>query len=324
MQARAFILTLPILILATGQLAWPQGLNKVARIGFFGIGSPSATKPLSGAFRQGLHELGYTEGQNILVEYRYADGHEDRVGSLITELVRLNVDVLVVGSRSGQWAAKKATTSIPIVMPQSGDPVGQGLIASLARPGGNITGLTTITEELSGKRLELFKETIPRISSVAFLWGGSGPGPFAQAESAARPLGIRVQRVVVSRAEDLDNAFRAITHERANALLVGRGPIIRTTAARIRDFADKRQLPTMYDDKLFVASGGLMSYGSDILDLYRRSATYVDKILKGAKPAELPVEQPRKFEFIINLKAAKRIGVTIPPNVLARADRVIQ
>ncbi len=324
MIRKSFFWLLATVLLTTVLPAEAQQPKKIPQIGFFGIGSPSATAPLAGAFRQGLNQLGYVEAKNIQIEYRYAQGQVARVPALIDELVRLKVDVLVIGSLSGQQAAKKATSTISIVMAQSNDPVRDGLIASLARPGGNITGLTTITDELSGKRLELFKEAVPRVSRVAVLWGGSGLVPATEIESTARALGIQIQVMRVRRQDAFDNAFEAIAKERADALLITRGPVIRTYATRIRDFADKKRLPTMYDDKRFVEGGGLMSYGTDILDLYQRSATYVDKILKGTKPADLPVEQPVRFEFVVNLKTAKDIGVTIPQWTLMKADRVIR
>jgi len=282
-----------------------QQLAKLPRIGFVGIGSPSATAPLSEAFLQGLRDLGYVDGQNFLIEYRYAEGDTGRVSALVNDLISLKVDVLVAGSPSAHRAAKRATTTIPVVMAQSLDPVGTGLINSLAQPGGNITGLTSMADELDGKRLELLKQAIPQLIRVAFLRmrdrAAARVGP-KELQVERQALGLRVQVVEVERPEDFDTAFSAITKERAQALLITRGPFVRTHTSRIVDFAKTRRLPTMWDEKLFVEAGGLMSYGPDFVDLYRRAATYVDKILKGSKPADLPVERPTKFELVINLK----------------------
>jgi ABC-type uncharacterized transport system substrate-binding protein len=299
---------------------------KISRIGWLAGGSPSGVAPLTDAFRQGLHQLGYVEGKNVAIEYRYAEGKFDRLPDLAAEIVQLKVDVIIVASDRAIDAVKRATATIPIVMVGPGDPVGLGLIDSLARPGGNLTGLSFILIELAGKRLELLKEAFPKISRVAVLRIAApvGEQQVKETEVAAQKLGIQVQSVQVQSADDFENAFLTITKGRADSLLIPRSPLIRTHATRIMDFAEKRRLPTMYDDRLFVEAGGLMSYGTNTLDFYRRAATYVDKILKGAKPADLPVEQPMKFELVINLKTAKQIGVTIPPNVLARADKVIR
>ena len=303
-----------------------QQPKKIPMIGWLASGSASGVAPLTDAFRQGLRQLGYVEGKNIVIEFRYAEGKFDRLPDLAAEIVHLMVDVIVVANPEAIDAVKRATATIPIVMVGPGDPVRLGLIASLARPGGNVTGLSFISIELTGKRLEVLKEAFPKISRVAVLRapGAAQEQQVKEIEVVAQPLGIQVQYVHVQNPDAFENAFSAITKGRADALLILRSPLIRTHATRITDFAEKRRLPTMYDDRLFVEAGGLMSYGTATLDFYKRAAVYVDKILKGAKPADLPVEQPMKFELIVNLKAAKQIGLTIPPNVLARADKVIR
>lgn len=302
-----------------------QPAEKLARIGWLASGSPSSVAPLTGAFRQGLRELGYVEGKSFAIEYRYAEGQLDRLPELATEIVHLKVDVIVVANDQAIRAVQQATATIPIVM-VADDPLGLGFVASLARPGGNSTGLSFMSTELAGKRLELLKEAFPKISRVAVL-RASGPAQEQQAkeiQTAAQPLSLQVQIVQIQNQDDFENVFSTITKGRPGALLVLRSSLLRTHAARIKDFANKNRLPTMYDDRIFVESGGLMSYGTNTLDVYKRAATYVDKILKGTKPADLPVEQPMKFEFVINLKTAKQMGLTIPPDVLARADRVIR
>jgi len=280
------------------------------------------------AFQQGLRDLGYIEGKNILVEYRYAEGNLDRVPSLVTELVQLKVDVLVLGSLPAIRAATQATKTIPIVMVTTVDPVATGLIDSLARPGGNITGLTRLTRQLSGKRLELLKEVVPRMSRVGVLWDPNGPGPiiaFKEYEAAARALKIQLQSLEVRGPNpDFAGAFQAAAKGRVSALINIRGTVFNRYQKQIADLAIKNRLPSMCEDSVYVEAGCLMSYATNDADQFRRAAALVDKILKGAKPADLPVEQPTKFEFIINLKAAKQIGLTIPPNVLARADRAIR
>jgi ABC-type uncharacterized transport system substrate-binding protein len=303
-----------------------QQLTKVARVGYLsGAGLESRKE----AFRQGLRELGYVEGKNIVVEYRSAEGNLDRLSKLAAELVRLNVDVIFVGSTDSILAVKSASTTTPIVFAGLGDPVDIGVVASLARPGGNATGLTQLSPELGGKRLELLKEAFPKVARVAFLWNPTSRvrkvGTFlAEAEPVAKALGVKLQSLEVRDADDLDDAFEAAKKERAQAFLVAPNPVINNQRARIVELVAKSRLPAMYPNSDFVAVGGLMSYAPNFADLYRRAATYVDKILKGAKPADLPVEQPTKFELVINLKTAKQIALTIPPNVLARADRVIR
>jgi putative tryptophan/tyrosine transport system substrate-binding protein len=274
-----------------------------------------------------LRELGYVEGKNIVIEYRSAEGKPDRLPAVAAELARLKVDVIVTTGPSVTRAAKEATSTIPIVMTNDNDPVGNRFVASLARPGGNITGLATLSPELSGKRLELLKETVPRLSRVAVLGTSTVPG-YAQAlretELAARAFKVKLQNLDVLDPKDIETAFRAASKEHADAVLVLTGLIFNNQRTQVVDLAVKNRLPAIYINTVFVEDGGLMSYGVSQNDLARRAAKYVDKILKGAKPADLPVEQPKNFEFIINLKAAKQIALTIPPNVLARADKVIK
>jgi len=280
------------------------------------------------AFRQGLRDLGYFDGKNILVEYRYAEGNQDRIPGLVAELVQLKVEVLVVGAQASIRAAKNATRTIPIVMVSSVDPVAAGMVDSLAHPGGNITGLARLTRDLSGKRLELLKEAVPGIKRVGVLRDTDDPASsiaFKEYEAAAGALKIQLQSLEVQRpTPDLEAAFHTAAKGRVSALITIRNPLFSRDPKPIADLAIKNRLPSMYEGSDYVEVGGLMSYASKDAEQWRRAAYYVDRILKGAKPAALPVEQPTKFEFIINLKAAKQIGLTIPPNVLARADRVIK
>ncbi|MGH7827479.1 MAG: ABC transporter substrate-binding protein [Candidatus Binatia bacterium] len=299
---------------------------KVARIGYLAAGSAAVAPARIGAFRQGLRALGYIEGKDIIIEYRNAAGKLDQVPHNAAEVVRLKVDVIVTAGPTDTRAAKEATSTIPIVMAFDSDPVGNGFVASLARPGGNITGLSILTPELSGKRLELLKEIIPRLSRVAVLGTANEPGNaqmLKETELAAGVLGVQLQYFEVRGPKDVETAFQAARKERAEGVLVLSSPVL-TQRKRIVDLAMKSRLPAIYDRREFVEVGGLMSYGVSLIDLDRRAAIYVDKILKGAKPADLPVEQPTRFELVINLKAAKQIGLTIPPNVLARADKVIK
>jgi putative ABC transport system substrate-binding protein len=288
--------------------------------------SASANSTRRDAFLQGLRDLGYVDGKNIAIEYRYTEGELDRLPDLAAELVRLNVDVIVTGAISSVRAAKKATATIPIVFASVGDAVDSGLVSSLARPGGNATGLTFLAPELDGKRLELLKEAFPKVTRVAFLWRvpAARGDPLKEAEAVAKPLGLRLQSLGVRGPDDFESAFKAAKSGGAEALILTSNPLANTHRARIVDLAAKNRLPGIYPSTDFVKAGGLMSYAPDFLYNWRRAATYVDKILKGTKPADLPVEQPKKFEFVINLKAAKEIGVTIPPNVLARADKVLK
>jgi putative tryptophan/tyrosine transport system substrate-binding protein len=305
-----------------------QQTTKVPRIGYLTGATPVGQAARVEAFRQGLRELGYIEGKNIVVEYRYAEEKLDRLPALATELVRLKVDVIVTGGSGNTRAAKEATNTIPIVMAQDSDPVGNGFVASLARPGGNITGLATLAPEIGGKQLELLKEIVPKLSRVAVLGAASTtPGTIQQRreiELAAGAFKVQLQYLDVLGLKDIETAFQAASKGRANGVLVLRGTVLGSEGTHISEFAVKNRLPAIYGTRRSVKAGGLMSYGVNTTDLDRRAATYVDKILKGRKPADLPVEQPRKFEFVINLKAAKQIGLTIPPNVLARADRVIK
>ena len=300
---------------------------KVQRIGVLTPRSPSDSARWHQAFREGLHDLGWVEGKNIAIEYRYAQGNRDRLPDLAAELLRLKVEVVVVVSVYAARAIQEINKAMPIVMASAADPVQLGLVASLARPGGNITGLSEITPEMAGKRLELLKEIVPKLSRVAMLWD---PGNDASAlswkevQSPARQLGLHLHSLEARSPKDFDRAFEDATKARAGALGVMPAQLFGANLKRIADLAAKSRLPSIWHLSEFVDSGGLAAYGPDRSDQFRRAAIYVDKILKGAKPAELPVEQPTKFEFVINLKAAKHIGVTIPPNVLARADRVIK
>jgi len=313
-----------LLILTAVDLAEAQPA-KVSRIGY--LGATTAGSAPAEAFRQGLRDLGYVEGKNIIIEYRYAEGVNERFANLAAELVSLKVDVILTGGTPATQAAKNATQTVPIVMVNTVDPVGTGLVASLARPGGNITGLTNVSGEFAGKLLELLKEAFPKVSRVAVLWDPANAGnalSLGEIKVAARALQITLQSAEVHGPDDFEPAFSAIKKERAGGLIVLRNVIASAYLARIVDSTAKSRLPTMYTQSDYVDAGGLMSYGPNLANLYRRAAVYVDKILKGTKPAELPVEQPTKFEFIINLKAAKQIGLTIPPTVLARADKVIK
>ena len=322
------IVVLVVTLAMCGAVARAQQPAKVPRIGYFQAPPFSAVVARTEAFRQGLRELGYVEGKNILIEYRSAEGKSERVPALAAELVHLKVDVIVTGGSVLTRAAKEATVTIPIVMAQDIDPVSNGFVASLARPRGNITGLSTLAPEISGKRLELLKEIIPRLSRVAVLGTSTQPGNAQQlkeTELTAQAFGVKLQYLDVLSPKDIEPAFRESSKGRADAVvMMVAGAVAAAHRTQILELAVKSRLPTMYQQNTYVEAGGLMSYGVNFTDLDRRAATYVDKILKGAKPADLPVEQPKKFEFIINLKAAKQIGLMIPPNVLVRADRVIK
>jgi putative ABC transport system substrate-binding protein len=303
-----------------------QQAKKIPRIGFLWASRGPSPGARAG-IHQGLRKLGYIEGQNITIEYRYAEGKFERLPVLAAELVRLNVDVIVTGGSTATRAAKEATTAIPIVMTNDNDPVASGFVASLARPGGNITGLSTLRPEISGKRLELLKEVVPGLSRVAVLGASDNPGnpqALSEAELAAAALKIQLQYLDIRSPKDIEPAFQEARKGRAEGVLELGGPLLNVHRSALVNLAAKSRLPTMWVRRSFVEAGGLMCYGVDSDDLARRAASYVDKILKGRKPADLPVEQPTKFEFIINLKAAKQIGLTIPPNVLARADKVIR
>ena len=315
---------LVVALLAVAVTAEAQQPKKIYRIGYLSGIDPASESARSEPIRQALRELGYIEGQNIAFEYRYAEGKQDRLRELAAELVGLKVDIVVVaGGDAPVRAAMNATKTIPIVMTGAGlDPVEAGLVESLARPG-NITGITLLGVDLGGKRLELLKEAVPKVARVAYLYE---PGFLGSVHEpvVARELGLSVRSWEVGDADDFEKVFAALNKQRPDGLYVTGGPLMRTNEKRIAGFALKSRLPSMYNRREFVDAGGLMSYGPNYPDLWRRAATYIDKILKGAKPADLPVEQPTKFEFVINLITAKQIGLTIPPNVLARADKVIR
>jgi putative tryptophan/tyrosine transport system substrate-binding protein len=310
-----------------GAVAQAQQPPKVPRIGFLGAASPSANAARTEAFRQGLRELGYVEGKNIGIEWRYAEGKLDRLPALAAKLLRLKTDVIVTAGPQATRRAKEATVTIPIVMGFDNDPVGSGFVASLARPGGNITGLSTLAPEISGKQLELLKEIIPKLSRVAVLGDSNEPGnaqALKEVELAAGALKVQLQYLDVLNLKDIENSFQSASKQRAGAVLALQSAVLLPQRTQLADLAVKNRLPVMYPQAEYVEDGGLTTYGVSFIDLHRRAATYVDKILKGAKPSDLSVEQPVKFELIINLKAANQIGLTIPPNVLARADKVIR
>ena len=317
-----------LLLLALDTSAQAQQTGKVPRIGYLAVNSPSLDTQLIEAFQQGLRGLGWVDGQNITIEYRFAEGKLDQLHALVAELVGLKVDVIVsAGGTPPALAAKNATATIPIVFISTSDPVASCLVASLARPGGNVTGLSNSYAELSGKGLELLSEIVPKMSRVASLWNPANPATktsLKDTEVAAQALRIQLQSLEVRGTQDFEAAFSQMTRARADALIIQADPIFRGERARLAELAVKNRLPTVVPQSTFVEAGGLMSYGTNNLDLYRRAATYVDKILKGAKPADLPVQQPMKFEFVINLKTAKALNLTIPQSVLYRADRVIK
>src|SRR6476659_2668858 len=318
------LMILGLFPLAFTHSAEAQHPGKISKIGILRSGSPGDAN-IEG-FRQGLRELGYIEGQNVVMEYRWVD-RDDRLLELARELVQQKVDVILTGSTPATIAAKEATKTIPIVFGALSDPVGVGLVASLARPGGNITGMSLLAPELWPKRLELLKETVPKLYRVAMLWNRSNPGMAARAketQDAAHHMGVAVQDRGAKDSQELENIFNVITKDPPDGLLTMLDPFTTLHLKHIVDFTANHHLPGMYEERRFVQAGGLMSYGPNVVNLYRRAATYVDKILKGSKPADLPVEQPMKFDLIINLKAAKQIGLKIPPNVLARADKVIK
>jgi putative ABC transport system substrate-binding protein len=312
-------------------VAWPLAVHaqprKVWRIGMLDTTSSALNAANVDAFRQGLRQLGYIEGQNLVIDYRSADGRIERFPELAAEMVRLNVDVIVTRGTPTALAAKNATAVIPIVMAASGDPVGPGIVASLARPGGNITGLSAFVTDLVKKRIELLREVFPPIARIALLdnmRNASVPAQWEELKTAARTLGIEPQLLDIRRPEDLERAFEAARTQRADALAVGNDSVVIASRRQVGELAVKHRLPTVYATREFVDSGGLLSYAVHYPDLYRRAATYVDKIFKGTKPADLPVEQPTRFELVINLKAAKAIDLEIPPILLARADEVIE
>jgi putative ABC transport system substrate-binding protein len=317
-----------VILLAVVTIAEAQQPKKVPRIGFLNASSPSSVADRLDAFRQGLRELGYLERKDIVVEYRHAEGKQDRLNNLAGELVGLRVEVIVAGGTASAQAAKRMTKTIPIIMTNVSDPVSLGFAVSLARPGANITGLSTLAPELSGKRLELLKETLPKLARVTVVGDSTNPAnaqALREAELAAETIGVQLQYYLEVRdAPDVEIAFRVATKAHSDAVLALTSAVLFSQRTQVASLAVKNRLPVVYGQPEYVEAGGLMSYGTSIADLYRRAATYVDKILKGTKPADLPIEQPTKFELVINLKAAKQIGLTIPPNVLARADRVIR
>jgi putative ABC transport system substrate-binding protein len=325
-QLRFICLTLCAMLYALDVSAQVQQTDKIHRVGFLSGAYPGPSHWTT-RLRAELRELGYVEGKNVTIESRYSENRLDRLSALAEELVRLKIDVIVAGGRNDTRAARNATRTIPIVGLSLLDPVADGLLDSLARPGGNVTGFTPIADVLVGKRLELLKETVGNLSSVALLWNPQDPGSARQwkeSQMAARELGLQLRSMEVSSAEKLDSAFKEASQTRSAALATTSSAFVNAHQKRIAGLAQKNRMPAIYHQGSFVAGGGLMSYGAEETEHYRRVAVIVDKILKGAKPAELPVEQPTKFELVINLKTAKQIGLTVPPNVLARADRVIR
>jgi putative ABC transport system substrate-binding protein len=326
-MSKTLICMVAIVCLITASIAQAQQPNNVPRIGFLMASSPSTIMTRTEAFRQGLRDLGYVEGKNIVIEWRSAEGKLDRQSELANELVRLKLDVIVTAGPESTRAAKKATSAIPIIMAQDSDPVGSGFVASLGRPGGNITGLATFAPEISGKQLELLKEIVPTLSRVAVLGNLTVPGnaqTLKETELAAAVFAVQLQSIEIPGPKDIEAAFRTATKGRADALLVLGGPVLNPHRTQVTELAVKSRLPATYNRPEFVEAGGLMTYAASYNDSFRRAATYVDRILKGAKPADLPIEQPTKFELVINLKTAKQIGLTVPPSVLARADKVIK
>src|SRR5215467_2522617 len=328
MSRRIFVLfcLLITLLLITG-FAQAQQSKRVPRIGILVGGSASSDSARIESLRRGLRELGYIEGKNIAIEYRYADGKPDRLSALAAELVALKVDLIVTAGPAATRAAKEATKTTPIVMAQVNDAIGSGFVVNLARPGGNITGMSVMAPELSGKQLEVLKEVVPRLSRVAVLGTSTQPGnaeTLKETEVAARGLKIQLRYFDIGSAKDLEAAFQAASKEHADALLPLSSPVLFVNRTQIVELATKNRLPAIYYATEYVEDGGLMTYAPNVLELWRRAASHVDKILKGAKPADLPVEQPTKFELVINLKAAKQIGLTVPQSVLYRADKVIK
>jgi putative tryptophan/tyrosine transport system substrate-binding protein len=324
---RVFVATI-----AGGFLTWPlvaaaQPAPKPPRVGLLLLfGAPGKPSPLVDVFRGTLRDLGYVEGQNVVLDYRWAEGQEQRLPAAAADLVRLPVEVMVTPGTPATLAAKAATRMIPIVMTNVGDPVASGIVASLARPGGNVTGLSLLDAELDGKRIELLKEAVPHLARLAILWSANDPGmtlAFGRAETAAKALGLSLQNLAVRDSAEFPRAFEAAGNGRAEALFVTAQPFTNQHQAQIVDLAARHRLPASYTLRSFVDAGGLMSYGPSQADQYRRAATYVDRILKGARPADLPVEQPTKFELVINLRTARALGLTIPAGLLQRADQVI-
>ena len=324
---KLFSTLLVLAMVVVGGVAEAQPAKKILRIGLLSSNRPSPMPPLVEAFRRGLRELGYVEGQNILIEYRFAEGKDERYAILAADLVSLGVDVIVTAGTQATVAAKQATSTIPIVVGGAGDLVGEGLVASLARPGGNVTGFTGVNPDLSAKRLQLLREAFPKVVRVTVLYHG-GPGgdqeELRETQTEAKKLGVEIQALHVLEPDQFQRAYAAMTKERAQALIIFSGSFTNLHRTALLELAAKIRIPTMCGPPEWSEAGGLISYGHDRRDQYRRAATYVDKILKGAKPADLPVQQPMKFELVINLKTAKQLGVIIPPSVLSRADRVIK
>jgi putative tryptophan/tyrosine transport system substrate-binding protein len=319
-----------ITLLGSVAVAWPlraRGQPKIPRVGFMGNSTAALEANLVGSFRDGLRELGYEEGRNIVIEYRWADGKYERFPMLVAELVAAKVDVIVTAGTPAALAVKKATTTVPLVMVAVGDPVGTGLVPSLARPGGNLTGLSSIAPDLEGKRLDLLREIVPTLSNVAMFFNSLNPFHVAsmqQAGTAAQAMGIKLQQHDIRKSEDLDRAFAAVRKERPDALLILADRVFLHNRQRMIDFTEEQHLPNINAYTELVEAGGLMSYGPSYEDMHKRAAIYVNKIIKGAKPADLPIEQPSKFTFVINLKAAKALGVTMPPSLITLADKVIE
>jgi len=323
MSKNIFSVALCVLLLALSVPVEAQQAKKVHRIGFLALRT-GINERGDQAFKQKLSELGYVYGENIVIEYRWAEGANERLPDLAADLVRLNLDVIVASGTAATLAVKNATTTIPIVVTAASDLLAFKLVASLAHPGGNITGSSFFAPELSGKRLELLRETFPKISYIAVLWTFDDSPAFKETQATARSLKLKALSLHVQHQSDFDSVFALATKERVDSLIVVPGAIMGANQKRIIEFALKNRLPAIYQESGFAQNGGLMSYGPEFTDFFRRAAVFVDKILKGAKPADLPVEQPTKFELVINLKTAKQIGLTIPPNVLAQADRVIK
>ena len=329
MIAKAFIIVVAftISVLITPSASQAQHSGHVPRVGYLGTSSPSLEPELVKAFREGLRDHGYVEGQNIVIEYRWAEGNYQRFPDLVADLVKLKVDLILTAGTPGAFAAKRATQTIPIVMAVTGDAVATGLVSSLARPGGNLTGLTTMVPDLEGKRLEILREVLPKLMTVVVLLNTSNPLTAIQWEqttTSAKALGIQLQPIELQRPEDFKDAFARVARQRPDAITMVADRFQLAHRMQILDFVAKTRLPTMYPYRDFVVAGGLMSYAPSYEDLFRRSATYVDKILRGAKPSDLPIEQPTKFEFLVNLKTAKILGVPIPPSLLQRADHVFE
>jgi putative ABC transport system substrate-binding protein len=325
MRRRTFIM-----LFGSAAATWPLASHaqpKIPRIGFMGNSTAALEANLVDAFREGLRELGYEEGRNIAIEYRWADGNYDEFPALVAELIAAKVDAIVTAGTPAALAVKKATTTVPLIMVAVGDPVGTGLVPSLARPGGNLTGLSSIAPDLEGKRLQLLREVVPALSHVAMFINSLNPfhvSSMRQARAAAQAMGIKLQLHDIRKSEDLDDAFAAIRKERPDALLILADRIFLHNRERMMDFTKEQRLPNVNAYKELVEVGGLMSYGPSYEDMHKRAAIYIDKILKGAKPADLPIEQPSKFTFIVNLKSAKALGVTVPSQLLGLADQLIE